>query len=44
VAEVVRVVPDPQKNIAPMSLFHYGNYITVMSCETPEDAVHSLVA
>jgi anti-anti-sigma regulatory factor len=46
VAEVVRVVPDPHKDIgfALIELFHYGKQINVVTYEKMEDAVQSLVA
>ena len=46
VAEVVRVVPDPHKDIgfAIIELFHYGKQVNIVTCEKMEDAVQSLVA
>ena len=40
VARIVRVIPDPQKDIGLniMSLFHYGRKIRIATCETREEA------
>jgi anti-anti-sigma regulatory factor len=46
VAEVVRVVPDPHKDIGfkVMSLFHYGRKVPVLTCETRAEALEKLSA
>jgi small-conductance mechanosensitive channel len=46
VSAVVRVVPDPHKDIGLniLSQFHYGPEIRVMTFESLADAVQSLVA
>jgi len=40
VAEVVRVIPDPTKDIGfkIMSFFHYGHAVPIVTCETLEEA------
>jgi hypothetical protein len=44
VASVVRVIPDPQKDIGfdLMSHFHYGREVRTMTFETLADAIHHL--
>jgi predicted site-specific integrase-resolvase len=46
VATVVRVVPDPRKDIGLniLSLFHYGDNVKIVMCETLADALASLAA
>ena len=46
VAEVVRVVPDPHKDIGfkVMSFFHYGRAVPVLTCETRAEALEKLSA
>jgi hypothetical protein len=41
---VVRVIPDPQKDIGfnIMSLFHYGRRVRIITCETIEEALEAL--
>jgi hypothetical protein len=44
VEEVVRVIPDPQKDIGLniMSLFHYGRRVRIVTCKTLEEALRVL--
>ena len=44
VAEVVRVVPDPHKDIGfkVMSFFHYGKAVPVLTCDTLAEALEKL--
>ena len=44
VEKVVRVVPDPRKDIGLniMSLFHYRRGVRIVTCETMEEAMKSL--
>jgi len=44
VATVVRVVPDPQKDIGlrVMSYFHYGRAVHIITCETLDEATAAL--
>ena len=44
VGMVVRVVPDPKKDIGLniLSLFHYGQQIHANTCETMKEAAHLL--
>lgn len=44
VSMVVRIVPDPRKDIGfmVMSLFHYGPQVNVVTCETAEEAQRAL--
>ena len=44
VAEVVRVVPDPHKDIGftVMSFFHYRRAVPVLTCETRAEALAKL--
>ena len=46
VARVVRVVPDPHKDIGftVMSYFHYGRAVPVLTCETRAEALGKLAA
>ena len=46
VAEVVRVVPDPHKDIGftVMSFFHYRRTVPVLTCETRAEAWQKLTA
>jgi anti-anti-sigma regulatory factor len=44
VATVVRVIPDPQKDIGfnILSLFHYRRDVRIVTCETLEEAMSAL--
>jgi hypothetical protein len=44
VERVVRVIPDPQKDIGfnIMSYFHYGSSVRVVTCENLSQAIHAL--
>src|ERR1035438_9992217 len=44
VSEVVRIVPDPKKDIGfqVMSYFHYGPQVNIITCETVEEAQGAL--
>ena len=44
VAEVVRVIPDPTRDIGMqiMSRFHYGPAVQIMTCETVTEAMEIL--
>ena len=44
VAQVVRVIPDPKKDIGfgLMSLFHYGHVVPVVTCQTLAEAMQRL--
>ena len=44
VAKIVRIVPDPHKDIGfnILSLFHYRHGIPIVTCETPEEAIEAL--
>ena len=44
VAEVIRVVPDPHKDIGfkVMSFFHYGKAVPVLTCDTLAEALEKL--
>lgn len=44
VSRIVRVIPDPKKDIGfkLMSVFHYSRDVTIITCETLEDAVKKL--
>jgi anti-anti-sigma regulatory factor len=46
VASVIRVMPDPHKDIGPniLSQFHYGPDVTIATFETLADAVQSIAA
>jgi len=46
VAEVVRVIPDPHKDIGfkVMSFFHYGRAVPVLTCDTRAEALEKLAA
>jgi hypothetical protein len=46
VSSVVRIVPDPKKDIGLkiMSLFHYGKRVGFVTCETMAEAVKVLEA
>ena len=41
---VVRVIPDPQKDIGfnILSLFHYNRRVRIVTCETMQEALNSL--
>jgi hypothetical protein len=41
VQKVVRVVPDPRKDIgfSIMALFHYGRHVRIITCESREEAM-----
>lgn len=45
ISKVVRVIPDPQKDIglSIMSLFHYRRGIPIITCGTIEEAMEELV-
>ena len=40
VAEVVRIIPDPTRDIGLqiLSYFHYGDHVSVMTCATLDEA------
>lgn len=44
VSEVVRIVPDPKKDIGfqVMSYFHYGKDVNIVTCENMEEAMRAL--
>ena len=44
VERVVRVIPDPQKDIGfnIMSYFHYGSSVRVVTCENLSEAIQAL--
>ena len=44
VAEVVRIIPDPKRDIGLqlMSYFHYGDDVQIVTCESLEKAMHLL--
>ncbi len=44
VARVVRIIPDPQKDIGLniMSLFHYRRRIAIVTCNTKSEAMEAL--
>jgi hypothetical protein len=44
VSDVVRIIPDPRKDIGMqiMSYFHYGGEVRVVTCETPDQAMRLL--
>jgi hypothetical protein len=44
VSEVIRIVPDPRKDIGfqVMSYFHYGPQVNIVTCETVEEAQRAL--
>ncbi len=44
VSTVVRIVPDPKKDIGfrVMSYFHYGPQVNIITCETLEEAQRAL--
>lgn len=44
VSMVVRIVPDPRKDIGfgVMSMFHYGPEVDIVTCETVEEAQRAL--
>jgi hypothetical protein len=46
VRSVVRVIPDPRKDIGYniMSLFHYGRGVRIVNCETMEEAAQALAS
>lgn len=46
VSEVVRIVPDPRKDIGfqVMSYFHYGPKVNIVTCETMEEAERALAS
>jgi hypothetical protein len=46
VSEVVRIVPDPRKDIGfqVMSYFHYRPDVAIVTCETMEEAMAALGA
>lgn len=44
VSDVVRIIPDPRKDIGMqiMSYFHYGGDVRVVTCETADQAMRIL--
>jgi len=44
ISKVVRIIPDPSKDIGLniMSLFHYRRGVTIVTCETMEEALGAL--
>jgi hypothetical protein len=44
VSKVVRVIPDPSKDIGLtiMSLFHYSRHVPIVTCDTREEAMKML--
>jgi len=44
VSDVVRIIPDPRKDIGMqiMSYFHYGGDVRVVTCESAEEAMRLL--
>ena len=46
VAAVVRIIPDPKRDIGLqiMSLFHYGGGVKIITCQTADDAMKALQA
>jgi hypothetical protein len=44
VSKVVRVIPDPQKDIGLniLSLFHYRRGLPIVTCETMDEAMAAL--
>jgi hypothetical protein len=44
IAKVVRVIPDPHKDIglSIMSVFHYRRCVSIVTCETLEEALKAL--
>jgi hypothetical protein len=44
ISAIVRVIPDPQKDIGfnILSLFHYRHGVTIITCETLAEAMKSL--
>ena len=44
VSEVVRIVPDPKKDIGfqVMSYFHYGPDVNIVTCENMDEAMRAL--
>lgn len=44
VSDVVRIIPDPKKDIGMqiMSYFHYGGDVRIVTCETAEEALKIL--
>ena len=44
ISKVVRVIPDPRKDIGLkiMSLFHYSRKVKIVTCETLEEAERAL--
>jgi hypothetical protein len=45
VSTVVRIVPDPKKDIGfrVMSYFHYGKNVNIVTCENMEEAQRALI-
>ena len=45
VAEVVRIIPDPKRDIGLqiMSYFHYGNDVHIVTCESLDEAMNLMV-
>lgn len=44
VAEVVRIIPNPRRDIGMqiMSYFHYGGDVRIMTCESADEAMNLL--
>ena len=44
VTDVVRIIPDPRKDIGMqiMSYFHYGGDVRIVTCETADEAMNFL--
>jgi hypothetical protein len=44
VSDVVRIIPDPRKDIGMqiMSYFHYGGDVRIVTCETADEAMNFL--
>ena len=45
VAEVIRIIPDPRRDIGMqiMSYFHYGGDVRIVTCESLDEAMKLLV-
>lgn len=46
IASVVRIIPDPRKDIGMniMSRFHYRRHVRIVTCDTMEEALQALAA
>lgn len=44
ISKVVRIIPDPRKDIGLniMSHFHYGRHVSFVTCDTMEEALRAL--